>query len=459
MAGIQANGIGSGLDIKSLVAQLVAAEGAPIQQRITRHETAVTTKISALGALKGALAGFKGALEPLKNIEAFQARKATSGDTDFFAVSAGAEAAAGHYDVEVVWLAKAHQLASEAFSGGGASVVGDGTLTITSGEESFEVVIEPGENTLADIRDAINAASGNTSVQATLLNDVDGARLVLTAKATGAESAIEVAASGGDGGLSQLVYDPDGVMNLNEMEAARDAEIRISGFTVTSDTNVFEDAIDGVTITAKKESAGDEIALDVTFDTGLVQSRIQKFVTEYNAVQAQLAKLGGYNAATKVAGPLLGDSLVRSIEDQVRRGLSNPVEGLEGDYTTLASIGITTTATGALQIDSAKLTAALSNDADGVASLFGAENGVAARLYEQLDERLATDGDIETRSARLAKDIKDIAKDKEALELRLQKIHERYQKQFTALDGLLSQMQSTSSYLAQQLANLPKIGG
>lgn len=457
MAGIQANGVGSGLDIKSLVSQLTAAEGAPLQQQISRRETAATAKLSALGSLKGALAAFKSALGPLKDVEAFQARKAVSGDAEVFAASAGADAAPGRYDVEVVRLAKAHQLASAAFADGGAAAVGYGTLTISADGESFDVVIDQDANSLADIRDAINSASGNTLVQATLLNGVGGARLVLTSAATGADGAVEVAASGGDGGLAQLVYDPNGVMNLSELQAAQDALIRVSGFDATSASNVFEDAIDGVTITLKKESAGAEVSLDVQFDAGLVQARIQKFVTEYNSVQTQLAKLGGYNSTTKVAGPLLGDSLVRSIEDQMRRGLSDPVDGLDGAYTTLASIGVTTSAGGALQIDSAKLTAALETDAAAVAKLFGSEDGVAARLYDQLEDRLSTDGDIETRTSRLSKDLKDIDEDKEALALKLEKIQARYQRQFTALDGLLAQLQSTSSYLAQQLANLPKI--
>ena len=210
MAGIQANGIGSGLDVNSLVSQLVSAEGAPLQQRITRHEVAVTTKVSALGTLKGALAAFKAALDPLKTVDAFQSRKATSADAKIFTVTAGTDAVAGHYDVEVVQLAKAHQLASAPFLAGGSAPVGDGTLTISVGANTFSVTIDPDKATLDDIRNAINSAADNTGVQATLLNTASGSRLVLTASETGASNAIKVAASGGNGGLNQLVYDPLG---------------------------------------------------------------------------------------------------------------------------------------------------------------------------------------------------------------------------------------------------------
>jgi flagellar hook-associated protein 2 len=190
-----------------------------------------------------------------------------------------------------------------------------------------------------------------------------------------------------------------------------------------------------------------------------VQSRIQKFVTEYNAMQTQVAKLGKYDAETKTAGPLLGDSLLRSIETETRRGLSEPVSGISGTYTTLASLGITTNASGALQIDNDKLAKALDADAQGVAELFGSENGVAARLSERLENRLATAGDIDGRNTGLKTELKDIARDKEAFTLRMTQVEARYRKQFTALDSLLSQMQSTSNYLTQQLASLPKPQG
>src|SRR4029453_2361816 len=112
MAGIQASGVGSGLDINSLVSQLVAAENASRSAPILRRESAATTKISALGTLKGALSACKGALTPLRNLDVFSARKATSADTTRFTANASSAAAAGNYDIEVMNLASAHRLAS-----------------------------------------------------------------------------------------------------------------------------------------------------------------------------------------------------------------------------------------------------------------------------------------------------------------------------------------------------------
>lgn len=458
MAGIQASGVGSGLDINSLVTQLVSAENASRSAPILRRETAATTKISALGTLKGALGAFKGALTPLRNLEVFSARKATSADTTRLSATASSAAAAGSYDIEVMNLATAHRLSSDPYLTGADTAIGYGSLAITVGDESFDVEIPQEANTLEAIRDAINNAPDNTGVQATLLNGTEGTRLILTSRKTGAEHAIKVVASGGDGGLAALDYDPSGTMNLEERDQAKDALVKISGFEVSSATNVIGDAVEGVTINLLKAEVGVKTTLNVSFDTASVTTRIQSFVTEYNNMQAAVSKLGSYDAASKTAGPLLGDSLLRSIEQDMRRGLTNPVTGLTSDYTVLASIGITTTASGTLELDAAKLTKALDSDPDAVAHLFGSENGVAARLFAQVDKRLASSGDLESRNTSLKRDLDQISDDKEAVALRVAQIEARYRKQFTALDSLLSQLQTTSSYLAQQLASVPRAG-
>jgi flagellar hook-associated protein 2 len=458
VAGIQASGVGSGLDINSLVSQLVSAENASRSAPLLRREAAATTKISALGTLKGALSAFKGALTPLRNIDVFSVRKATSADTARFTATASSAAAAGNYDIEVLNLASAHRLASNAYVGGADTGIGYGSLAITVGADSFDVAIAQDANTLEDIRDAINNSSDNSGVQATLLNGTEGTRLILTSRKTGAEHAIKVVASGGDGGLNVLNYDPSGTTNLIQKDEAKDASVMISGFPVSSSTNAITDAVEGVTINLLKAEVGVKTTLNISFDSASVTTRIQNFVTEYNNMQAQLAKLGNYDAASKTAGPLLGDSLLRSIEQDMRRGLTNPVTEMTGDYSVLASVGITTTATGTLQLDAAKLTKALDSDPDALAHLFGSENGVAARLYAQVEARLASGSDLDSRNTSLKRDVDQIGRDKEALALRMEQIEARYRRQFTALDSLLSQLQTTSSYLAQQLASVPKAG-
>src|SRR5262245_33706195 len=156
MATLQSPGIGSGLDVNGLVSQLVAAERTPATARLTREKTSIGTEISALGQLKGALSSFNSALAPLKTVDVFAARSATSADDKVFTATATSGAATSAYNITVTSLAKAHQIASTAFTAGANTSVGSGELTISLGTSAFSVTIEPDKTRLSDIRDTIN---------------------------------------------------------------------------------------------------------------------------------------------------------------------------------------------------------------------------------------------------------------------------------------------------------------
>lgn len=457
--GLSSSGIGSGLDVNSLVSQLVAAEKAPRQKQITRAQTDTVTSLTAISQFKGALSAFNSALSPLKSIEVFAARGATSSDTDIFTASATSSAVPGSYDIEVESLATAHQLSSTAFADGAGTQVGTGTLTISMGAKSFAIAVDSEHNTLAQIRDAINqSVENNHMVSASIVNAADGAHLVLSASTSGTANAITVAQDGGDGGLSRLEYAPSNTVNYLERSKAQDAVVYIAGFAHNSATNSVSNAIDGVTIDLKKADDGEIYNLTIANDQVAVTARANKFVTEFNALASKIAELRSFEPTTKKAGPMLGDALLRAVEGELRSNLTNPVQGLDGAYQTLASVGITTQKDGTLALDSTKFAAALAADFDGVAKLFGSDNGVAARLSKSLDARLSADAEINTRTKALNAKSVALQKDQATLETRMAKIEARYKAQFTALDGLLSQMQNTSSYLTQQLANIAKIG-
>lgn len=454
MAVLSSPGIGSGLDVNGLVAQLVAAERAPQQQRIERRDARFGAQISALATLKGALSALQGSLAPLGSQSAFQANRATSSDTARFTATASASAAPGSYDVEIARLATAHKIASAPFVSGASSVVGTGTLTLSVGTESFDVVIDDTGNTLAGIRDAINGAADNTGVRATLISTDGGSRLILTSNDTGVANAIRVTQSGGDGGLAQLVYDPPNPSGLTELQAAQDALVRIDGFDRSSASNTVDDAIDGVTLALLEAAPGTVLTVDIEADVTLVGERVKKFVTDFNALASAIAMLRRFDPATREAGPLLGDAMLRGIESTLRATISSEVAA--EPYTSLASLGVTTKSDGTLQLDQAKLSAALSADFDAVSRVFASAGGVAAKLDARLEEWLAGDAPLAVRSGRLQDARKGLVQERERLDRRMDAIEARYRAQFSALDTLLSSMQSTSAYLAQQLANLPK---
>ena len=442
------------LDVPTLVSQLVSSERAQYQTPITARQTQATVQLSAVSSLKGALGAFQTAVAGLKDASTFTPRMTSSSNTDLFTASTDGGAATGSYDIKVVALAKAQQLASGAFAGGSTTTVGTGTLTITYGTKSFDVTIDSTNNTVAGIRDAINKATGNTGVQATILNEQGGARLVLTSAQTGAANTIKVAVSGGDGGLAQLAYDGVNPSTVTQVQAAQDSHIKVANFDHYSSSNVVTDAIDDVTLNLLSTS-DDSATLSVADDTGSLKQKVQAFVTAYNSLYSTFTKLRSYDASTQTAGPLLGDSLLRSIEDQIGQDLSNPVSGVSGGYTTLASLGVTRQTDGTLGLDSDKLGKALNVDHLSVAKIFGGTTGVASRLSTDLDAFLKSGGAIDTRTNSLNATLKQVQTDTDALDAKMQVIQNRYTKQFTALDALLTQLQSTSSYLTTQLASLP----
>ena len=390
--GISAAGIGSNLDVDGIVSQLMAVERQPLTL-LAKRETDYQAKLSAYGTLKGALASFQTVMKGLADGSKFQALTANPADASVLTATANASAKAvpGNYSVEVQQLAQQQKIRSDGFAST-ASAVGSGTLTIQygsydSGTNSFTlnsakpaqaVTIDPANNTLAGVRDAINAA--NIGVSATIINDGTSNRLVLTAKDTGAASSIKISAADDDGvnldaaGLSRLAFDPTAAAgsgkNLTEVQAAQDAKLEIDGIAVSKGSNTITDAIEGVTLNLLKSNAGTPTTLAVARDSDGVKASVEAFVNAYNSVNQTLANLSSYNAAAKRGGILQGDSAALSIQTHIRATLSAAVGRAAGGIDSLSQIGVAFQKDGSLALDSTKLQTALDNGFEGIAGLF-----------------------------------------------------------------------------------------
>ncbi|HET9864026.1 MAG TPA: flagellar filament capping protein FliD [Steroidobacteraceae bacterium] len=454
MSTISSTGIGSGLDIDSLVSKLVAAERSAGQTRIDNKKTKLTEQFSAMATLMGAMSAFQASLNSLVSAGSFKSRSVTVGDEAAFTAKASASAAPGSYDVQVEQLAKAAQLGSGPFASAG-DTVGTGTLTISVGESSFDVEVAEGANSLSNIRDAINKSAANTGVQASLLTDVEGTHLVLTSTKTGADRALTVTASGGDGGLEQLVYDPDGsgTTNLESRSTAQDAIVFVSGYEIHSGSNTVSTAIEGVTLTLKAPTEeGSTVLLSVDRDDAAIQEAAKKFVDAYNSLAGTIKSLSRYDVSTQAAGTLLGDAMLRNIESQVRNVLSSPVSGVSGTYTTLASLGITTQADGKLKLDTTRFNAALEANPGALSDIFTSEKGVAIRLADLMAAKTSTTGELTVRSSNITDSLEDLKDQQDVLNARMKVIEQRYYRQFNALDTLLAQLNTTANSLDSWLA-------
>lgn len=444
---------GSTLDVRSLATQLVAAERAPLDAQIKRESASVATTLSALGTLKSALSTFQAAVDDMSMLADFQVRSAKSSKPETFTASAGASAVPGSYGIEVQQLATAHSIASGPHAGGSTTLVGSGSVTLAVGGRSFTIEVAPA-TTLANLRDAINGARDNTGVSATIVQSTEGARLILSARETGAANTLTVTVANAVGGLDSLAYTDVAPGSYTQLAAAQDAIVRVAGFGQTSATNTITGAIDGVTLTLVAEDVGSVHTLTIANDVEAVRKRLDSFVTTYNAMQTAIAGLRGYNAATKEGGPLLGDSMLLGLEARLRRGLTDAVDGLTGPHTSLATLGITTGADGNLVVDDVKLSAALGSDFEGVAQLFGRTGGVGFRLGNLLHDAVSMNGGISVRTRALLEQQERLTDRQDAVDARMQAQLARYIRQFTTLDTLLSTLDTTSSYLDTQLESL-----
>lgn len=451
MPAITSAGLGSGLDIEGLVSKLVAAEGQPASVRLNTKEAKLQTDLSALGSLKGALSAFQTSLQGLKDVSAFQARTAISSNTDLFTVSADSSAVAGSFSIKVEQLAQSAKMRSGDFTSDTA-VPGAGTLAIGLGASSFDITVAS-DTTLAGIRDAINKASDNPGITATLIKVDSGSQLVLTSDKVGAANAISITATDTDAldgnDLTRL-----STANLTSIQSAADAIIYIDGQKVTKTSNSLSDVISGVTISLKKADPLKTETLSIALDKESAKSKVNDFIKAYNSLAGTMSSLSSYNAQTKQAGQLFGDATLRGVQNQIRQVLANPVQGVTG-VSTLAEIGIKTNKSGMLELDSTKLDSVIASNFEAVSQLFASGNGLATRFDNVLTNYLSFDGALSSRVDGVNKQIGDINDQRDKLNLRLTAIEARYRKQFTAMDALLGQLQATGSYLTQQLANLP----
>lgn len=385
---ISSAGVGSGLDVASIVQQLMSLESRPLAALNTK-EAKYQAQITAYGSLKGALSSFQSTVAALATPAKFTGVTANLADATVATASASSAATAGSYALEVQSLAQAHKLKSGTFATT-STTVGSGTITIQFGTYSGgvftlnpdkpagTVTINSNQSSLAGVRDAINAAG--VGVSASIINDGTGNRLVIASKDSGLANALKITVADADlantdmSGLSQLVHDAStgGTTNLTQTVAAQNAVVVVDGISISKSSNTITDAIEGVTLNLLKANTPATTTLTVARDTAGTQAAVQSFVNAYNSLNKTLTDLSRYDAATNKSSILTGDATVRSVQTQLRRVFNTALPTAGGGLTALADVGISFQKDGTLKLDTAKLTAVLSDTTKDVSTLFAA---------------------------------------------------------------------------------------
>ena len=395
---VTTQGIGSGLDIASIVDKLVSVESIPLTN-LQNQATAFQTKLSAYGAARGALASFQNAVRTLADPKSFASFATSIGDATIAGVAVDSTStqslSAGTHTLRVDRLASAQRTASTGFVDTSAAV-GTGTVTIDIGTWSSDyasftpngtvgsktITIDSTNDSLSGIRDAINQSGAG--VTASIVNDGSGNRLVVAGTSTGVAQGFRITTVDGDGndvdaaGLSRIAFDPTapgGTPQSQHLVDAANASFSLDGLTISKAGNHVTDAIAGLTIDLKKVDT-DATAFSISRDTTTAKTNVNAFVAAYNNIVSNLASLTSYNTTTKAAGILNGDSSIRLITTRLQSLVASVLPG-NGTVNTLADIGIKFTDGGTLVADDAKLSSALAGNPDGVSRLF-AKTGAAS---------------------------------------------------------------------------------
>jgi flagellar hook-associated protein 2 len=439
---ISSPGVGSGLDVRSIVDQLMAIERRPLN-RLEADKRSFETQLSTLGRLKSSLSTFQDTLANLKTLNAFEVYKAESSNEAAFTAITDSNAAISTSTIQVNKLALAHKMGSVAIADTDTTTLGGSgdQITLTVAGNAF--TIDGGGLTLDQLRDAINDAPDNTGVSATIITENEGSnRLVLTSTETGNDNAMTLSFTGTLGtalGLTDIT-DPTQL----------DSEILLDGlYTITRPGNVIDDAISGVTLTLTGVSTVPD-TLTISRDIDAVKESVQSFVDEFNELRGIMKGMAGSDSAL--------DSTLRSIESQIRNAFNTSPAGLTTDFTYLAEVGVTFQRDGSLSLDDAGLEAAIASDFAGVAELFANDSeGYLFRLDGVVEDFVNFDGLLKNREDSINSSVRSVEDRIFTLEFRLGQREQSLLDQFNRLDSLMGQLQGTSAFLTQQLAALPTI--
>ncbi|CAG2154527.1 Flagellar hook-associated protein 2 [Cupriavidus yeoncheonensis] len=490
MTSISNLGVGSGLDLSSLLDQLTTAEQAPLDA-IKSRASSYQSKLSAYGTLQSMLGAFQGSAKQLADPNFFNSTTAASSNTTVLSAAGSNTATSGTYAINVSALAQSQSLVSAgqasqtAVLTTGTIHIDFGTITDTAtgtldtdpshatygkysgatfnanaGSTGFDIKIDSTNNTLQGVRDAINKA--NAGVTASIINDGSGVpyRLVLTSNTTGATNSMQIKVSdeaGTGASLSGLLsYDVSaGVtgQNLQQTTAAQNAQLTVNNIAVQSTSNTVSGAIQGVTLNLAQTGSS---TVSVQRDTGTIQSGVQAFVTAYNNLQKAATSLSAYDPSTNTGSPLTGDTTLRIIQSQMRGLMNMPQVGSGANaITTLSQVGVTFQTDGTIQLDSSKLKDALNANPTGVAALFGSTDGKSGygnQINNLVSTLTSSNGALTSATNGITQTLRDLGTQYAAQQDLVNATIANYKAQFTQLDMIMAQMKNTSTYLTQQFS-------
>jgi flagellar hook-associated protein 2 len=447
---ISSAGVGSGLNVQSIVSQLVAVEQQPVRLMQAKGST-LQTKMSAFSQIKSELAALQDAANALTSASVWNSKTLTSSNTSAVIGTASAEALATTFSISVGTLAKGQSVYSGAVTTGfPVTVAGD--LTITSGNGNVQTVAVAIGDSLENLATKVNATTTANGVSATVVTNSQGNKqLMFRSSSIGANASFQIAATGAD--LQQFVYAGADTASMTRGSTASDATANIDGINVAGANNTLSNSVPGVSLNLLQGTSTAQITVAV--DKDAIKAKIQAFQDAYNKLYADLKTQTAYNSATKTGGPLLGDNTATSMQGMLRTliGGSGPASST---IKRLSDLGLEIQSDGSLKTNSTKLDSAL-QDPGNVKAFFAAstgtasEKGIAKRVYDFAFGALSVGGSASTHISAFQKAIDQNNKSIERFNSRIETYQKQLLAQYNALDTNMAKLSSLSSYVSQQI--------
>ncbi|MBY7856231.1 flagellar filament capping protein FliD [Vibrio fluvialis] len=441
----------SSLDPITMATQLATYDVQPFQQRLNTQSSQYQSQLTALGKVETALRAFRTAITEMNSsTSSIVKNSATVSQEGYFSATADANALAGSYQVFVEQVATAHQVSASmpANLDSTTQVPTTGTMDFTINGTTMTLDLSTldsdgdGIATVADLVSAINNDSNNPGVNATLVRSNGQTYFMLSSTETGVANSVNVSVSG----TGQTWFE-DAFTNLNEISAPQDAVIWLgaqgTGLQLSNSSNTFEGVINGVDLTVTKAQTSGEapLSLSVGADQEGTKEQMNKIIEAYNSLMKTIDSYTSIGGEDSQRGVLASDPTIRSIESQLKTLVRGEFEGMR-----LSDLGIEISRDGTMKIDADKFEKAQTTNTAALESFFNGDGNLLDSLDSLLDPYLQfSNGLFKSRKDALQQNISRIEDKQTALERKYDMAYDRYLKQFTQMNQLITKMNQTMS--------------
>ena len=453
---VAALGAGSGMDVKALATNLVAAERAPQQALLDKKIAGVKAEITGYGGMMFVLSELKKKVANLDDGTDFAGLTVKNTQPTAFDMTTSASALPGQHDVTINQIARAQRsLTASGYADNNTTVVSGAefSLNLTVGSGTPVAITVPSNSTLEGVKDAINSANAGLTAQVVDSGVVGAAnryKIMVTGQ-PGASNAFTLSSS-----IGGLGFDTNPASTLQK---PTDAQVVVDGITYNRSSNTVNDIVPGLTLNLMGPTSG-SASIQLTRDTSAMKTNLQDLITAFNDVNSFLKTATDPKSADPDFGKTLaGNTAVKNIYASLKQMLFGTASGTGNTHVRgLRDLGVKMQNDGTLTLDEKTFTtnstayydeaATMLSGNSGLTNEFGvARKGVATDLTSWLSKAMSASGVMLQNSQSDEKKVASYQNQLATLDTRMQALLDRYNKQFAAMEALVGKSKSMQTSL------------